>query len=72
MKAPKVQTPKAAAPIPVAQPDDPTLIDSQRTFRRAAQDREGSSGSLLAGGSKGDTSDAKTRKKRLGAGALAY
>ena len=71
MKTPKVQTPKAAAPIPVAQPDDPALIDTKRAVRRAADEREGSAGSLLAGGASGDTSEGKTRKKRLGAGALA-
>lgn len=72
MKTPKVSTPKTPDPIPVAQPDSPELVDVQRARRKTASEREGSSASLLSGGGGGDTSDAGTKKKRLGAGALAY
>jgi hypothetical protein len=71
MKTPKVKTPTPSAPIPVPQLDSPELIDVQRGARRAAADREGSSASLLSGSS-GDKSEGGTKKKRLGAGALAY
>lgn len=72
MKTPKVKAaPTPSAPIPVPQMDSPELIDVQRNRRAAASEREGSSASLLSGG-QGDTSSAGTRKKRLGAGALAY
>lgn len=73
MRTPKVEVPKASKPIPVAQPDDPRLIDTQRRQRREADDREGSSGSLLTrGGASGDSSDSGTKKRRLGVGSLAY
>jgi hypothetical protein len=71
-KTPKTSTPKPSAPIPIAQPDDPNLVDVQRARRKTASEREGSAQSLLSGGGAGDTSDAGTRKKRLGSGALAY
>lgn len=72
MKTPKTQkTPTPAAPVPMPQLDSPELVDVQRERRRASASREGSSASLLSGG-RGDTSDSGTRKKRLGAGALAY
>jgi hypothetical protein len=73
MKTPKVgKTPAPAAAVPLPQLDSPELIDVQRSRRREASEREGSSQSLLAGGGAGDTSTGGTRKKRLGSGALAY
>lgn len=68
-KAPK--PPKVADPIPVPQPDDPALIDTRRAVRRAADDREGTSASLLTPGrARGVTGGGGTQRRRLGYGSI--
>lgn len=70
-KAPKA--PKVAEPIPVPQADDAALIDTRRVVRNQAEDREGSSASLLTPGrGRGVTGSAGTTRKRLGLGAIGY
>lgn len=71
MKKPKAEVPKVADPIPVPQPDDPTLIETRRSVRQAASNRQGSANSLLTpGGAKGVASGGGTKRRRLGYGAL--
>lgn len=74
MRTPKaIKAPTPSAPVPVPQLDSPELIDVQRERRRSADDREGTSSSLLSGSAgTGDRSSAGTKRKRLGVGALAY
>jgi hypothetical protein len=70
MKTSTPKPPAVAEPIPVPQPDDPALIDTRRSARVAASQREGTSASLLTPGrAKGVLGDGGTTRKRLGMGA---
>jgi hypothetical protein len=72
MKSKSPKAPTVAAPVPVPQTDDPTLIDVKRGVRANAMEREGSRASLLTpGGSRGASGSGGTKRSRLGYGALA-
>lgn len=71
MKSKSPKAPKVADPVPVPQPDSPELIDTRRTTRAAAEQREGSTASLLTpGGAKGVASS-DSERKRLGYSSIA-
>lgn len=71
MKSKTPKPPTVAAPIPVPQTDDPSLIDVKRNVRANAAEREGTRASLLTPGGSAGVGGGDTRRKMLGYGALA-
>lgn len=70
MKSKTPKTPKVADPIPVPQPDDPSLIDTRRAARSTAEAREGTRASLLTPGGARGVTGGDTSRRRLGYGAI--